>query len=188
MIMIIKRLTPLFILLTISLAFIAGQVLFKEVHIASEPSPGEEKSFRHYEAVFEQTTFEDLEGNQIKLSEIKAPVVILNFWASWCTPCLVEFPSLVEMNNKFSESEVKVIGINTDSDNQELKMKRIIEDYKLNFVNIPDKDSEIVNQYLVRAIPVSIIFHRGKVVRVTRGHMDFVAIEFLNQIRRLIKS
>lgn len=139
----------------------------------------------HLNTLFSQEKF-SIVDTQIVLSDVKAPIIILNFWASWCTPCLAEFPSLVSLRNKFSEEELKIIGINADTEDQERNMNRIIESYKLNFPNVIDKDGSIVERYLVRNLPVSIIFHRGKVIEISRGQKDFEAKEFIRKIQNLI--
>lgn len=181
-----KYLSPLFIFLLMSLSFLGFYIAFDKMDSASALSPGEKKLHAHYEAVFQKSVIPLGEDQSMKLKEIEASVVILNFWASWCTPCLVEFPSLVEFNEMFSDDEVKVIGINTDTEDQLREMERIVKEYNLNFVNIADEESQLVNMFAVNALPVSIIFHNGKVINVSRGQKDFAAIEFTNQIKRLL--
>lgn len=146
----------------------------------------QKKVYAHYESAFKNLKIEQDNGEILQLSKIESPIVMLNFWASWCTPCLVEFPSLVKLNEKFEDKQLKIIGINTDTGDQIRKMNRIISEYQLNFLNIPDKNGELTNTFIVRAIPVTIIFNRGKVVEVSTGEKDFMAVEFLNQLRSWI--
>ena len=53
----------------------------------------------------------DISGQQIRLQDYKGKVVLLNFWATWCSPCLAEIPELVKWQRKYSKSGLQVIGI-----------------------------------------------------------------------------
>ena len=114
-------------------------------------------------------------------------MVILNFWASWCVPCLEEFPSLVNLRNKFKDQEVVIIGINTDDVESYPDAKKVMKKYKINFPVIFDKKGELINKFKVSAIPVSIIYNKGKVIEVSNGAKDFFSGEFLEQFQSIVK-
>lgn len=59
-------------------------------------------------------SFDDLEGQQHLLSEWQGPYLVINFWATWCPPCLKEIPSFVSLQNKFSNEQVQFIGVAYD--------------------------------------------------------------------------
>jgi len=61
-------------------------------------------------------TFKDLEGKDIPLSSFKGKVVLINFWATWCEPCYVEIPWLIEMQQKYGERGFTVLGVSMDDE------------------------------------------------------------------------
>lgn len=135
-----------------------------------------------YEQLFREISLKTTDGKRYKLSDIKAKTIILNFWASWCTPCLKEFPSLVSLIEKFDEEKLVVIGINNDDEKPLKKIDKTREEYKLNFPSISDADGTVTSKFLISDIPVSIIFHDGKVYEVSKGEKDFLDPELLKLI------
>jgi thiol-disulfide isomerase/thioredoxin len=104
----------------------------------------------------------------------------LNFWASWCTPCLEEFPSLVKLQRKYKENKnILILTVNTDDSEILKKVKKIVERYKLNFPIVLDKNGKLVEKFSIAAIPVSIIYKDGKVYEVSNMAKDFYSGEFL---------
>ena len=178
----IKKYVPLFVLIFIFSLYLVSQGVFNLSDPTANPVAKQKKQYAHYESVLRDFKGVDIEGNQITFK--KAPkVVIINFWASWCTPCLEEFPSLVELVSEFNTQDIKVIGINTDESNQLKEIKKIKEKYGLNFPIIADKGSEFVNKFMIDAIPVSIIYVDGKVQEVSQGAKDFHSEEFKEDLR-----
>jgi peroxiredoxin len=59
-------------------------------------------------------TLPDLDGNQVQFSDYSGKIVILNFWASWCVPCRIEIPQLIDLYNRYRDRGVQVIGIAID--------------------------------------------------------------------------
>ena len=61
-------------------------------------------------------TLKDLDGKNVELSQYRGKVVLVNFWATWCDPCRVEIPWLIEMQQKYSAKGFTVLGIAMDED------------------------------------------------------------------------
>jgi thiol-disulfide isomerase/thioredoxin len=61
-------------------------------------------------------TLKDLNGTDVSLSDYKGKVVLVNFWATWCEPCRVEIPWLIEMQQKYGSRGFVILGIATDDD------------------------------------------------------------------------
>jgi cytochrome c biogenesis protein CcmG/thiol:disulfide interchange protein DsbE len=59
---------------------------------------------------------EDLSGRQVSLASYKGKAVLINFWATWCGPCKLETPWLIELRNKYSAQGFEVLGISTEGD------------------------------------------------------------------------
>jgi cytochrome c biogenesis protein CcmG/thiol:disulfide interchange protein DsbE len=61
-------------------------------------------------------TLKDLNGNDVSLAQYRGKVVLINFWATWCDPCRVEIPWLIEMQDKYSSRGFAVLGIAMDEE------------------------------------------------------------------------
>lgn len=177
------------ITLTLSFALVAMVILFgtQKGDLSARLSKVDASQALHYETRFKELVMKDLEDSAIKLSELKAPVVILNFWASWCTPCLEEFPSLTELRKKYTSEQVAIIGINSDEDDQLKKIEKTKEKYKLNFQIVADQEGELLEKFMISAIPVTIVFINGEAKQVSLGKKDFMAEEFLQTVNAALK-
>ena len=59
-------------------------------------------------------TLKDVNGKTVRLSEFRGKVVVLNFWASWCSPCLREIPGFIELQRKYQDRGLMIVGISMD--------------------------------------------------------------------------
>ncbi len=178
----IKKYVPLFVLIFIFSLYLVSQGVFNLSDPTANPVAEQKKEHAHYESMLKSLNVKDIENKTIEFKKMPK-VVILNFWASWCTPCLKEFPSLVQMVEDNKEKDISVIGINTDESDQLKEIQKIKNQYNLNFSIIPDKDSELVNKFMIDAIPVSMIFVDGKIKEVSNGSKDFTSEEFKEELQ-----
>jgi thiol-disulfide isomerase/thioredoxin len=183
----LKRFIPIFCFVTVLAAYLFGQFAFKHGDSNANFSTQEKKLNSHYESIFQKSEFKSFKGLDLNLKSEKAPIVILNFWASWCKPCLEEFDSLTKLRKKYSTDQIKIIGINTDVEKQKAEITKTMKKYNLNFSIVPDESGKISNDFMVEAIPVSIIFNKGKVYQVSRGQKDFYSEEVLENFDSLLK-
>lgn len=66
-------------------------------------------------------TVKDMNGRDVKLSDYKGKVILLNFWATWCGPCKVEIPGFVELYNGYKNKGFVVLGVSTDDSPEQLR-------------------------------------------------------------------
>lgn len=156
-----------------------GLVLTAFIAFLSLPSFGTEKSeHTRFERIFTSLEMETIEQTKMKLSDLPSEVVIVNFWASWCIPCLHEIPSLIALSKKHTSKELSVVIINTDEVDQLKNIRKI--KVKLNFpesfIIIPDKKFKIADEFKFNAIPVTVIFKKGKVIYFNNGPVDFLKV------------
>lgn len=116
-------------------------------------------------------TATDMNGNEIVLSEIlgKKPIVI-DFWATWCPPCVKSMPYLEEFFQKYSE-QVVVLCITSEPLESLDKIKKFIEDKKLSMTFIQNPTGDIGKAYGVRAIPST--FAIGIDGKIAYAHVGF---------------
>lgn len=140
-----------------------------------------------FESVYSKLKIKTTKGTKIDFSKIKQDVVLINFWASWCMPCIAEFKTLKKFRDEFPEDKVLVVGINNDDENPQKAVKKTEKKYKLNFESVIDYDSETTSEFNISKIPASIVFYKGKVVHYTNEEFNFMDDDFLLKIKKLVK-
>ena len=124
----------------------------------------------------------DLDGKPISLADYRGKIVLLDFWAVWCGPCVGEIPGIKKVYEKFHHKGFDVVGISLDTDEELLR--NFIEENRLPWRQILDGDGfdgPLVEQYGVCSIPAPFLLDRdGKVISVkARGSLleELVAVE-----------
>ncbi len=122
-------------------------------------------------------TLKDLRGNKISLSDCRDKVVFLNFWATWCPPCQEEIPGFIELNEKYKNRGLVIIGISVDR----ISPKSILNFAKKHKITYPVVVStkKIIKDYRPgNLIPVTIIIdRRGKIRHKLIGYRDKEILE-----------
>lgn len=182
-----KKYVPFLLFIIAFTGFLASQILYGDFHLNAGQVEADKQKHSVYESAFQGLKLSTTKSTIIELRNEKSPVVVLNFWASWCLPCLKEFPGLVKFQERFKD-KVRVIGINGDQDEPEKNIKKIEDKYALNFESAMDVDSEISNKFMINTYPVSIVFHRGRVIYVSKKIHDFMEPDFVKTIEAAIKA
>lgn len=176
-----KKLIPILLFIMAFTGFLSTQILWDNFNSNAEQVEGDKQKHSVYETNFQTLKLTTTKNTTIELGYEKTPIVVLNFWASWCVPCLKEFPSLVKFQDKY-KGKVKVIGINGDTDDPIGNIKKIEAKYGLNFESVTDADESISNKFMIRTYPVSIVFHKGKVIYLSKKIHNFMDSEFTEMI------
>ena len=119
-------------------------------------------------AVAPDFTIETIDGKSFTLSSLKGQYVLIDFWASWCQPCMREMPNVIEQYGKYSDKGFQIVGISLDR--QESPWKKAIADNKMNWIHAwdladPDKQGEVANIYGVQSIPSTFLLDKnGKII------------------------
>jgi cytochrome c biogenesis protein CcmG, thiol:disulfide interchange protein DsbE len=99
----------------------------------------------------------------VTLSQLKGQVVVLNFWATWCPPCVEEMPSLVQMQQRMKSKGVTVLAVSVDVDQS--NYERFIKDHGVNLLTVRDPDEKASNLYGTFKFPETYIIDRNGVLR-----------------------
>ena len=132
-----------------------------------------------YESKFATMQVETSQKEKITLKELKEEIVILNFWASWCTPCVAEFKSLNKLIEKYGK-KIKVIGINNDTEDGKKEITKMENKYSLKFPSVVDEEGNIASSFNITRVPATVVYHKGKVIHFSNEEFDFVNKKFTN--------
>ncbi len=137
------------------------------------------------EAMAPDFVLTDTKGNQIKLSDYRGKVVILDFWATWCPPCRRGIPDLIDLQKTY-KNKLAVIGISLDTDSKK-DVVPFIKEYGINY-KVAYGDNNVVQKYgNIQSIPTTfIIDQNGKIVNSYIGLQRKETFE--NQIKALINK
>jgi peroxiredoxin len=105
----------------------------------------------------------DLHGQQIKISDFQGRFGIINFWATWCIPCLNELPVLQSRYDASNRAEFFVLAVNAGESKEKILL--FLEDFDLTFHILLDPESEVQKLYQVKGYPVSFILDRDGFIR-----------------------
>lgn len=120
----------------------------------------------------------------VTLSQLKGQVVVLNFWATFCVPCVEELPSLVRMQQHMKAKGVTVLAVSIDED--ENSYRRFLRDHNVSLLSVRDPDQKSNGLYGTSKIPETYIIDRNGIVRRKFiGAVDWTepdVIEFLGKL------
>ncbi len=132
-------------------------------------------------------TLKSAAGNNIRLSEYRGQVVMLNFWASWCGPCRQEFPHLDALQQKYEGLGFTVFGVNVEQDRA--SADRVLRDIPVSFPILFDDENAVSEQYGVDAMPMTLLLDRNGVVRhLHRGYKPGYEDRYEEQVRSLVRE
>lgn len=119
---------------------------------------------------------EDLDGNIVKLADLKGKDIFVNFWATWCPFCVDEMPDLQLIYEKYKDEDFIVLAINVQESAE--KAKGYLEEAGINLPVLLDKDSRIAALYGANSIPLTIAVNKeGVAVTGYRGKLTYEQME-----------
>lgn len=118
----------------------------------------------------------DLSGAPVALSALRGKVVLLDFWASWCAPCIVEIPHLIDLQARYGKMGLRVIGVSMDD--SPAPVRALMQRFAFNYPLILG-DAKFGRSYGgVLGLPLRFLIARdGKILSVWRGDVSPAAIE-----------
>ena len=114
----------------------------------------------------------DLNGQLWRLSDLRGTAVLINFWASWCEPCLAEMPSLQQLARQHGPDRLVVLAVNFKE--PAITARRYVQSADLQLPVLLDPDGALARQWGVRVFPSTILVAAdGRVRGVVRGELDW---------------
>jgi len=109
---------------------------------------------------------ERLGGGELRLSDLRGQVVILNFWATWCAPCRQEMPEFVRLYSSLHDQGLEVVAV--DLQEAEGQVQGFVDEFGMRFPTLFDRSGGVARTYRVNQLPVTLIIDRDGVVRATK--------------------
>jgi len=104
----------------------------------------------------------EIQGAQVRLSDYRGKIVLLDFWATWCPPCRKELPSIEKLHRQFADKDVVVLGINDEDSGT---VKGFLKKNEYTIPTLMDSKKNVHRMYGARAIPTVIVIDRNGVIR-----------------------
>lgn len=131
--------------------------------------------------------FLDEHRNEISLSDLKGKVVFINFWATWCPPCIREMPTIEKLKAQYTAKD-PIVFLFVDVDNE---LDKSVAWMKKNQFNLPVFVAKTVipNNFLASAIPATVILDKkGEIAAHIEGSRDYTSPEFKKAIDELLQE
>lgn len=130
---------------------------------------------------------EGIDGKLHHLEDYKGKVVLLNFWASWCPPCVHEIPSMIQLKERFKEQSFEILAINLAEEKEQVGA--FLRTKKVNFPVLLDEKSSLAKKWQVFTYPTSYLLNKsGKILYVIYGGYDWNNKEARNTVSELISQ
>jgi len=111
-------------------------------------------------------TLKDIENKDVKLSSLKGKVVLLDFWATWCGPCVQMIPVLDGLHRSWAPRGVTFVGINSDGGGATLDdIKAFMVEHPITYPVVRDGDGEVGARYRLEALPNIVVIGRDGRIR-----------------------
>ena len=124
------------------------------------------------------------EGNRVTPTAFGGKVLVLNFWATWCSPCIQEIPSLDVLQKQFGKSGVVVVGVSIDKNPK--RYKDFLDRVHVAFQTARDPQSDVSAKYGTFKYPETYIIKDGRVARKFIGAEDWTSADITQYVQSLL--
>ena len=175
-----KILVPIAVLLMLIISGLAAIKLTLNTSLNSNPAALNLET--GMEAPLPDVSLTQLDGKTVKLSELKAKVFLVNFWATWCDACMEEMDSLVKLRENYKDKGFEILGVNLD-ENPASMVPKVSKQYGIEFPVFVDPEGKLAELFNVRAIPLSVVINsERKILLVKDGEQDWFAPEMRSEL------
>jgi peroxiredoxin len=129
----------------------------------------------------------ELDGKAMQLSDLRGKVVVLNFWASWCPPCVEETPSLIALHQRIADRGGMVLGVSLDD--EKAAYERFLVEHGVNFPTYLDASKDIPGMYGTAMYPETYLIGRdGRLARKIVGPQDWASPDIMAALDTLLRA
>ena len=131
---------------------------------------------------------ETLDSKKVKIADKlkKKKLILVNFWATWCPPCIKEIPDLLNLKKKF-ESDIEIIFVSVDANPTKVIPKFLKKNELENFQTYIDKKLDLTKELSVKVMPTTLVINEGpyELSRV-EGYINWLNEELLKELKNLL--
>jgi peroxiredoxin len=136
---------------------------------------------------FPEVVLTDIDGNRFRLSEHRGNVIVLNFWATWCPPCVEEMPSLQKLHERLGDKGLEVVAVSVDESPEDIEA--FSEQHGLSFTILHDRQSEVSHSLQTFKYPETyVVDSRGNLAEKIIGPRDWIAPKQIQDFLSLLDS
>ena len=138
----------------------------------------------------ENMSWTDFDGKKATLGELKGKAVILDFWATYCLPCIEEIPHLKQLQEQYGKDNLAVIGLHVGGEEDKPKVPEFVERLSITYT-LAEPEKALTNYIFgdQSAIPQTAVFDRnGKLVRKIVGFSDNIKIQLDEAVAKAVAS
>ncbi len=133
-------------------------------------------------------TLSDMGGTPHTLSKYRGKVVMVNFWATYCGPCIKEMPSMANLKNQLSGKPFEILAIDMAEERADIEGFMQRHNIEVNFPILLDTEGLVIEQWMVSAVPTTfIIGPQGKIHYALYGAIEWDSDEVVNTINSLLR-
>ena len=127
----------------------------------------------------------DLQGQVWRLADLRGKAVLINFWASWCAPCLAEMPSLQSLTQVYGPQKLVVLAVNFKQSASSVRQH--VQRTKLDLPVLLDPTGAIAREWGANVFPTTVLVAaNGQVRGLVRGEMDWTSLQAAKLIKPLL--
>lgn len=132
----------------------------------------------------------DLNNRTVSYEKVKGEnLTVIDFWATWCKPCIISMPKFAEMDAEFKDEDVKFIGISIDGPRNQAKVKPFIKSLGIEYTILRDIDSSVMARLRVSAVPTLLIVNSdNEVLYMHEGYKAGEEVEIREKILELLEK
>ena len=128
----------------------------------------------------------DINDYEKIISSSEKKILLLNFWATWCAPCIKEIPELLELKKKF-KNEVEIYFLSVDSNVKKTVPKFLKKNKLKNLKVLNDEKLKISNKFGVKVMPTTVIINKKfEEVAQVKGYVDWSSSKYVDLIKKLL--
>ncbi len=131
-------------------------------------------------------SMKDINDSEKKISSSENKILLLNFWATWCAPCIKEIPELIELKKKF-KNNVEVYFLSVDSNVKKTVPKFLKKNKLESLIVFNDEKLEVSGKFGVKVMPTTVIINKDfEEVAQVKGYVDWLSSEYVDLIKNFL--
>ncbi len=133
-------------------------------------------------------TLEDIDGREYRLADLRGKVIVVNFWATWCPPCVAEMPAMQRMYDALADEGVLVLAVNAGESAQDIRSFTGDFEPTLSFPLLRDPGGEAFTRWGVLGLPHTFIVDRsGNLAYTAQGARQMDSAHIMERLRNLLE-